>query len=434
VTDPDMVRRLLGAADSARERVVSLTSELVRIPSDSGDEGEISQYVEGWARDVGLDVDTWIPDLNALREHRAFVPVGYDYGSRHNIVATLRGRGTAPKRSLILWGHVDTVPVDKNTVWAYPPTSGLVVDGRIYGRGATDMKAGCAVAMVAIETIIALGVSLEGDLSVHLIIDEEAGGNGTLSAVLRGHYRAGAACIMLEPTGSRVVRISGRGAQYFRIRVPGQEGATEYHRDLVSALDPAITLYQATKGYARVREAQAHHPLYDLAIEDPRARSKVPLAICRFQAGAWPSTVPGEAVLEGTIECLPGEDIHDVVADFERFLREVAADDWWLRDHPFRFETFGLWFESAALDVDDPFVQSMVRCGADAFGISPCIGPGGGSDLRLPVLYADCPTILWGPGGSVPHSVDEWADVDDIVAMLKAIMLAAADWCGPVAS
>jgi acetylornithine deacetylase len=219
--------------------------------------------------------------------------------------------------------------------------------------------------------------------------------------------------------------VSGRGAQFFRLRIPGQEGGTEYHRDLVSAIDPAMDLYQATKRYAQMREASVSHPLYEA--DD---RVKVPLAVTTVQAGAWPSTVAGEAILEGTIECLPGEDIRVVTDDFEAYLREVAADHPWLREHPFVFERFGLWFEAAELDPDHEFVRSLRQASARAIGREPEVVGGGGSDLRLPILYADCPTVLWGPGGGPIHSVDEWVSIDQLEEMLKACVVAAVEWCG----
>lgn len=292
------------------------------------------------------------------------------------------------------------------------------------------MKAGCGVALVALEVMRDLGVKLKGDLEAHLILDEEAGGNGTLSAVLRGHYGPEVGCIMLEPTQPQRLIVSGRGAQFFRVRVPGQEGGTEYHRDLFSAIDGAFVVYEAVRHFSQMREAEVASPKRRDPLYDAYRRTRVPTAICKIQAGAWPSTVAGEAVLEGTIECLPGEDIREVVDALERYLAEVCADHWFLREHPVRFERFGLWFESAGLKPDDPFVETLLKSGETALGSAPMLLGGGGSDLRLPVLYSDCPTVLWGPGGGPIHSVDEWASIDQMVDMLKAVLVAAVEWCG----
>jgi acetylornithine deacetylase len=419
----DLAETLLAAAEAKRERLTEVVAEAVRIPSVMGAEGPLADWFAQQVRRLDVAVDVWSPDEAALRAHPAYVPVDYGYADRHNVVATRKGTGGGP--TLILYSHIDTVPVDLNTHWTHDPHGGDVIDGRIYGRGAADMKGGCGVALVALEILAEMNVRLGGDVAVHFLLDEEAGGNGTLAAIQRGHYGPNAGCIMLEPTSPGVMLISGRGAQFFRITVPGEEGGTEYHRDLVSAIDAAFVIYNAVKHYARMREATVSDPLYE-----GRERTRVPTAICTIQAGAWPSTVPGEAVLEGTIECLPGEDIHQVVADFEHYLREIAADDPWLKDHPFTFERFGLWFEAAAIEPDDPFVLALKRASRAALGHEPRVIGGGGSDLRLPILHAGCPTVLWGPGGGPIHSVDEWVSIDQLVEMLKASLIAAVEWCG----
>lgn len=419
----DLVDDLLRRAEGKRDRLVELVSAAVRIPSLSGQEGAVAEFFADQCSRLGVDVDAWEPDTDELRAHRAYVPVGYGYAGRRNVVATRRGSGGG--RTLILFGHTDVVPVDENTTWRHDPFGGEVEDGRVYGRGSADMKGGCGVAVVALEVLEEAGVRLRGDVAAHLILDEEAGGNGTLSAVLRGSYGPQAGCVMLEPTTPEHMMISGRGAQFFRLTVPGEEGGTEYYRDLTSAIDAGIVLHQAVKRFAQLRESEVHHDLYAAY-----RRCLVPTAVCRFHAGAWPSTVPGEAVLEGTVECLPGEDIQEVVARLEAYLREVAADDPWLRDHPFTFERFGLWFEAAEVPADHEFVTTLRRASKLALDREPAVVGGGGSDLRLPVLYAGCPTVLWGPGGGPIHSVDEWVEVDQLVAMLKATLVAAIEWCG----
>jgi acetylornithine deacetylase len=231
------------------------------------------------------------------------------------------------------------------------------------------------------------------------------------------------AMIQLEPTSTRYLLISNRGAQFFRIRVPGEEGGVEYQHDLASAIDNATDVISAIRQYSLMREASLSHPLYS-----GRYPTIVPLAVCRFTAGEWPSTVPGEALLEGTIECLPGEDIDEVVTAFERYLSHVAAHHPWLKDHPPTFERFGLRFEAAEISPDDALVATVQESSRSVLGYAPDVVGGGGSDLRLPVLYADCPTVLYGPGGGMIHSVDEHVLVDQLVESLQVVLVSALRW------
>jgi acetylornithine deacetylase len=422
-----LIVELLEAAEFKRDRLIDLVSRATQIPSVSGEEGDVARFFEQEARQLGFEVDSWTPDTDSIRAHPAYVPVEYDYDGRNNVIAKYSGSGSGSGKTLALYGHIDTVPVDPNTEWVHDPYGGDVEDNKIFGRGSADMKGGCCVALVALEILKGRGVRLAGDVEAHLILDEEAGGNGTIAAAIRGHYTPSTGVIMLEPSTPQRLLVSNRGAQFFRIKVPGEEGGVEYHRDLQSAIDSAIFIIEATKRYAQMRESVVDNPLYEAY-----GRVKVPLAICRVQSGAWPSTVPGEAVLEGTIECLPGEDIRQVTAGYERYLREATADHSWLRDHPFSFETFGLWFEAAGIEADHEFVQTLVAASERAIGITPNVIGGGGSDLRIPVLYGGSPTVLWGPGGGPIHSVDEWVDIDQLVAMLKAVLVAAVYWCDPL--
>jgi acetylornithine deacetylase len=411
---------LLREAERRTDRLVDHVQRLVRIPSVSGDEGACSAAVAAWARDQGFAHQVLEPSLVAMTGHPGFTPpAAPDFAGRPNVIATRSGSGGG--RSLALWAHLDVVPVDPHTTWTHGSWSGDLADGKVYGRGAADCKGGVAVAMTALEILRDLDVPLKGDVQAQFVVEEETGGNGTLGAILAG-VRADA-MIQIEPTSTRHLLISNRGAQFFRLRVPGQEGGVEYQHNLVSALDKAFVLIEAVKAYSLMREAQLHHPLYD-----GRYPTIAPLAVCRLEAGQWPSTVPGEAILEGTIECLPGEDIHAVVNDFEAYIRRVAAQDPWLAQHPLTFERFGLTFEAAEIPPDSPIVTTVVEASKDVLGYGPAVAGGGGSDLRLPVLYANCPTILYGPGGGLIHSVDEYVEVGQLSHCLKVVLLTAYRW------
>ncbi|MGI9418784.1 MAG: ArgE/DapE family deacylase [Geminicoccaceae bacterium] len=409
------------AIESLRDDALSLLQTLVQTPSLEGDEKACQEIVEARLRALGLDVDVWTPSDEELEAHPAYVPTGESYRDRPNVVGTLKGKGSG--RSLLLAGHVDVVPTGPEETWTHSPWSGHVENGRVYGRGSCDMKAGVVSNIIATEALMRAGVRLNGDVLVVSVVDEEAGGNGTLAAVLRGHI--GNACIFTEPTGLDEMAISGRGAQFFRITVPGQSGGTEYKHELISPITKAIEVFNAVEAYSIMRESAASHPLYDGMYD-----TKVPTGICKFQAGEWPSTVPEQAVLEGTIECLPGEDIHVIKDGFRAYLEEWSAKDPWLKDHPLKLVWFGLWFESAEIPSDHPMIKSLAKAASAVTGAAPAIRGGGGSDLRLPILYGDTPTVLFGPAGGRIHSADEYVEFEQVIACAKVLAEMAIDWCG----
>jgi acetylornithine deacetylase len=418
------------AAADYRPRLVELLQAAIKIPSVSGSEGDCADWFSARVKDLSLETDIWEPGGQSLTGHRAFVDSWPDYHGRPNVVGVRRGLGGG--RRLILNGHVDVVPVDDLTKWHRDPWGAQVEDDRLYGRGSVDMKGGCIVALACLEVLENLSIKLAGDVAAHFVVDEEATGNGTLAAVLRGHYGANSACLILEPTGPGALVAASRGAQYFRIVVPGHEVATEYQADYPNAINEAAYLIGAIDDFRAAREALAQHDLYGEEYQRVYAKTRIPLAVCRAQAGAWPSTLPADCTLEGTIECLPGEDIDEIFSAFRRFLLETFERRPWLARNRPVVEAFGLRYESAATDPRDPFVALTAAVSAEVVGATPAIVGGAGSDLRHPVLYGQTPTVAFGPSGGPYHAVDEWVSISQLVQYLEICLRLAISWCGVI--
>lgn len=418
MTDDNLWPTLEKAISSRREQVIELIQEMVRLPSYEG-EGEVQEFISRWWRERSIEPDIWEPDIEKLRSHPAFVDVDYDYQGRPNQVVMFNGQGGG--RSLALNGHIDVVPVDP-APWTYgDPWSGELVNGRVYGRGSVDMKGGVACAMIVMDSFLETGIQLKGDLHMQFVVDEENGGNGTLDAILRG-YR-GDATIFLEPTSPNFLVVSSRGAQFFRIIVPGKEAPIEHTRTTVNVIEKAFTMFHAVQSYASWRAAQANHKLYDW---DP---TKIPVAVCKIQAGTWPSTFPSQCIMEGSLECLPGEDIERTKEQFKAYLLEAASQDDWLKDNPPVVEWFGLRFESAETPIDSALIGEFSNSYERVTGNKPAVIGGGGSDLRLPILYADSPSAHFGPSGGAIHSTDEYVDIDSVMEVARILGRFILDWC-----
>ncbi len=409
------------AIETHRGEALELLQELVRIPSLEGAEKPCIDVLERQLRRMELDVDRWIPDDDELAAHPAYVPTGWSYAERPNVVGIMRGAGGG--KSLKLNGHVDVVPIGPPELWEHGPWSGEFVDGKVYGRGSADMKGGVVSNVLTVLALQTAGIELAGDLIVDCVVDEEAGGNGTLATVLRGHNAD--ACIFTEPTGMDRLSVSNRGAQFFRITVPGEEGGVEYKHQLTNPITKAFEVFQAVEAYSIMRESVVSHPLYDDAYD-----TKVPTGICKIQAGEWPSTVASQALLEGTIECLPGEDIHEIKEDFRRYIFEWSAKDPWFSAHPLKIEWFGLWFDAAEIDPNHPMVHTLKAAAKSVTGRDAQVDGAGGCDLRLPVLYGNTPSVLFGPSGAMIHSTDEYIEFEQVIDCARVLARMAVDWCG----
>ena len=413
--------RIDRAIDVHRDQALQLLQELVRIPSLEGAEKPCIDVLERQLRSMGLDIDRWIPDDDELAAHPAYVPTGWSYAERPNVVGIYRGEGGG--KSLKLNGHVDVVPIGPPELWQHGPWSGAYVDGKVYGRGSADMKGGVVSNVLTVLALQTAGIRLAGDLIVDCVVDEEAGGNGTLATVLRGHNAD--ACVFTEPTGLENLSVSNRGAQFFRITVPGEEGGVEYKHELTNPITKAFEVFHAVEAYSIMRESVVSHPLYDNAYN-----TKVPTGICKIQAGEWPSTVASQAVLEGTIECLPGEDIHQIKDDFRQYILEWSDKDPWFQKHPLQIEWFGLWFDAAEIDPAHPMVHALSAAANSVTGRDVTVRGAGGCDLRLPVLYGDTPSVLFGPSGAMIHSTDEYIELEQVIDCARVLARMAVDWCG----
>src|SRR5574337_1804375 len=196
--------KLCGYVDGRRERLIEIVRDLVRIPSENapptGSEEACQQYVAERLRRQGWEPDLYtLDEVKGLREHALFWP-GRNYARRPNVGARKPGRGGG--RSLVLSGHIDTVPRGTQP-WTHDPFGGEVDGNRLYGRGSNDMKGGVAANLFVVEALRELGVELRGALVFETVVDEEFGGvNGTLAGRLRG-YNADAAVIS-EPSFLRI--------------------------------------------------------------------------------------------------------------------------------------------------------------------------------------------------------------------------------------
>lgn len=404
-----------------RQEALTLLQTLVRLPTLPGQEKLAQDVIAAQMQKLGLALDIWDPVDAELQAHPAYVPSELPYVGRPNVVEVWRGTGGG--RSLIFNGHVDVVPTGAPEKWTHGPWSGDYVDGKVYGRGAADMKAGCVVNLLVVQALQQAGIRLRGDLILQSVVDEENGGNGTLACVLRGY--TGDGMVFTEPSSDFALGIAQRGAQFFRLRVAGVEGSIEGRLELVNPIGKALQVYQAVEAYAAMRQAQVSHPLYD-----PYYRFKVPLAICKIHGGEWPSTIPATCVLEGSIEALPGEDIEQVKADFKAYLQALGLYDPWFEQHPIEVEWWGLRLESAEVPLDHPLVQAAAEEIAAVKGFPPIIGGGGGCDLRLPVLYGNTPAVIYGPRGGMVHCIDEYVEFEQVLTCAEVLANLAVRWCG----
>jgi acetylornithine deacetylase/succinyl-diaminopimelate desuccinylase family protein len=359
---------------------------------------------------------------------------------RYDVVGRLAGAGGG--RSLILNGHVDVVPAGDPSAWPHDPWGGELEGGKLWGRGACDMKGGIGCGIVALRALQALGVRLAGDVVFQSVVDEETGGPGTHTALARGHVAD--AAIVLEPTARTIVTVEG-GLEWVRVVVRGRTGhsAIRYRSvhaggrgEAVSAIEKAVKLLAAVAELERHWAVHKVHPLM------PRGITTINPGVIAGGSGGGADGVPNGMIaysnfadycaLGLSLKYLPDERGEDVKAEFEQYIARVAAADPWLREHPPEIEwgIAGVSFPPSEVPSSHPLVTTLSAAFEAVAGEPRLAGFEAVSDLAW-LAEAGIPAVLYGPGDfAQAHSSAEYVAVDDLVEVATVVALAICDWCG----
>ena len=427
-----VVRRIEGDRDA----IVELVRELVRIPSVN------PKFEVG----DGINREADVQGVVALRLEAAGMAVdSYDvFPGRPNVRGRVEGRDG---RSLILNGHVDVVPVGDASAWSVDPFGAEVRDGRIYGRGAYDMKAGVAAAIVAVGALRDCGIVLGGRFEVHSVVDEEAGGFGTKDLVKRGWLAS--AAIIADPTGGEIMIAEG-GLEWVRVTIRGRNAHSGWrYRDIypqppgsgrdesgVNAAELAARFVTAV-GHLE-RDWGLRKPAHPLL---PPGINTINPGVVRVGSGlddeglptvmTNPAITPDVAVIDFDLKFLPTESSEGVRREFEEFVRQWALQDTWLRAHPptVQWNLSDLHFPPFDTPADHPLVEAVGRRRAAL-----------GKPVELTGFAAVCDgahyagegvtPLIHGPSGAGLHGPDEWVNLDSVVEAAQTFASAAIEYCG----
>lgn len=254
------------------------------------------------------------------------------------------------------------------------------------------------------------------------MIEEEAGGSGgTLACFMRG-YTADA--FLVNEPQSRIA-ISHVGVLYFRVRVLGMSAHAGFSHLGVNAIGKLNPLYDALMALDAERGNAIHYPPF----EKGSGRS-CHICIGTYRAGDWPSTLAGQAELEGRISFIPGETQQLIRSLVEQTVRSAAAKDPWLRDHPPEVEWCGWRADPWTQESSHPFVETL-RSATESVCGEPAelIGKAAGMDTRFAGQFGVAAASYGVRGGNI-HGADEFVELDSVVQCAQVIALTVVRWCG----
>ena len=353
------------------------------------------------------------PGEPAIADHtaRVFGQLGLEV-ARHEpepgrVSVTGRLSGTGGGRSLMLNAHYDTVGVEGMA----DPFSAAVVDGRLYGRGAYDMKGSLAAMIAAVEALRRSGVRLRGDLVLAAVADEEYGSLGTADLVTR--IRTDAA-IVTEPT-SCAVCLAHKGYEWIEIRT---EGRAAHGSRFSEGIDANIRMGRFLAGLDQLEQElrrRTPHPL----VGPPSLHAAI------LSGGTGLSTYAASCALQVERRTVPGETSAQAFAEIQAILDRLTTEDPSFRGSARTFFSR----DPFEVDRDAPVVRSLA-------GALQLVSPG------PPVFIGDTPwmdsallagtgieTVVFGPGGGGAHADVEWVEIDSMVLCAAVLAETAVAYC-----
>jgi acetylornithine deacetylase len=399
---------------------IKLLQRLVQENSTRGNESSAQAIMIEKCRQLGLQLDIWEIDRNELIQHPSFFCDRKDFAGNPNVVAVLKGTGEG--RSLILNGHIDVVPVGDEQNWKHDPFSGHIEDGKLYGRGSTDMKGGTVALLMALEAIIKSGIPLKGDVIFQSVIEEESGGAGTLAAVLKGYQADGA--IIPEPTNLKIFP-KQQGSMWFRILVKGKaaHGGTRYEG--VSAIEKSMIVLKRLEELEKERNQKITDPLYD------KIPIPIPINIGKISSGDWPSSVPDEAIIEGRMGVAPEETMESAQKEMENCLAQLTKSDPWFKGNPLQVEWFGARWHPGHIEEGHPLQEILSKSFKEIKKVEPIIEASPwGTDGGILSNVGNIPVVVFGPGTTkVAHDANEHIVLEDMFSASEIIALTIMRWC-----
>lgn len=403
-----------------QEELISLVCEMVKEPSTQLNEMGIQRKVSKWLKELKFTIDMWEPGGEELLKHPAFISARSSFTGSPNVVGIKKGSGGG--HSFVLNGHIDVVPEGDVSNWDDEPFSGIVKNGKVYGRGSTDMKGGNAAMLFALKAIHELGIPLKGDVIYHSVIEEESGGAGTLAAILRGY--TGDAAIIPEPTQMKIYP-KQQGSMWFRLYIKGASahGGTRYNG--ISAIEKAQFVLSYLKELEDLRNERIDEPLYD------GTPIPIPLNVGVIEGGDWPSSVPDLVKVEGRLGVGPDESVEDAKKEFEDWMKTIGEHDPWFKEKPIQFEWFGARWYPGSIDTEHPLMRLLTKNYEDVVGDQPIIGASPwGTDGGLLTEIGNTPSIVFGPGvTSMAHFSNEYIEVDKMLHCAEIMARTIIEWC-----
>jgi acetylornithine deacetylase/succinyl-diaminopimelate desuccinylase family protein len=374
--------QIISASEQRRDLVTRLLSELIRLDTTNppGNEKIAVDYVAKFCNERKIPFKTWDPG-----------------GGRTSLIGEI-GTGKNPK--LFIPAHTDVVPAGDG--WTVPPFGGVVKDGQVWGRGATDDKGPLAGLLAAADFLKTVEGEFKGTLMLGAIADEEHGSDKGLDWLLKDcGVKADMAFVPDIPSFLHDVEIAEKGLVNVRVTFHGKQAHSSTPEEGISALAALAELLHLTENW-KPSGSQKKHPLL----------SPTTCVITKADAGIAHNIVPGKATAVYNVRFLPHQSASGVTAEIRDMAEQIAT----------RRKGVSVTVENIAelgpseISQDSPVAQSLYQAIKDVTGKAPDFVGIGGATLCKQLIWAGIPAAAFGPGDhAMPHMADERIPIDELV-------------------
>ncbi len=383
--------------------IVQLTQDLIRIPSDWNQperERQVLDYI-----------------CSFFDKHGIAYTLQFVEGNRYNIIATHHGTGGG--KSLLLNGHVDTVPAYEMD---FPPYEAFIKDGFVHGRGSVDMKGAIAAMMMSLVVCKRGNIPLKGDLHFSAVVGEEGSSEGTEALVL-GNFKADGA-IVGEPSNFDYA-IGHRGLVWLEIKVLGKTAHSGVTEQGINAISKAAKLIVELENVLGPRLKQRVNPFTGASV----------LNFGRIEGGTQPSTVADICKIQLDRRYIPEESTTQVIDEICAVINRLETED---PDFLAELQIMEnskmkeLYHVPMITDQNSEIVTSLTKTIREVTGSDPEISTRRGwTDGGLLSSYLNIPTVICGPGDiSYSHSKNEKISVQQLVEAVEIYVGTAMKFCG----
>ncbi len=411
--------KLMQMAKDREAELIKLTSDLIKINSENptGSQREVIDFVKEYLKLSGIDHEE--------------IKINDDFPC----VLAYMGNDDGP--SIILNGHVDVVPVGDLSKWNYDPFSGEVTDKLILGRGTSDMKAGVAGILFAMRLLKESGVALKGNIRLHIVSDEETGGQfGTKWLCKEGYADKADACIVAEPTSNYTIEIGQKGSNELILKAHGisaHGSLGNYKGDnaiikMSKVLKNIGMLHEVRGKFGDEQEEALRNSKYIAAnkLQTPGIENvidHVTASVGTITGGTKLNMVPDYCEVHVDIRLPAGVDIKEVEEKIEQMIEKSDVEG---MDYEIDWKYYG-----NHTSIDAPIVQAIKKNAEKVWGIE--VLPAyqwASSDAKF---YRDLgiPTLQYGPANTEGiHSYNENVDIEDVLNANKIYLLSLCDLLG----